>query len=451
MKQHQENFLLGLATILFVTLFIASVLFLYPRMQTGGKIVVIHFEQKDGMAPLKAGNPVLLSDAVQVGRVTDIDIRQLRDGATTAPASRRTVFVVRTEVNAEVPLYGNAKITTNQPAIGGVGYVSILDVGTPDVPLKGPIDGLPPLSFAAAISSLSQQLLGPDGLIGHLNMAVDPTGENSLVRKMLVSLDDVNAMTSELRSQMNPQEQAALLAKVHRILDDLNSTTGVLRSELSGANDAALLARVHLALGHLDAGLVEAAEMLKENRPVVRETLENVRHVTNVVDQELLARVRTELDPTNPLTTMGKLHQAMDRVNAALANVQAMTEAGERIVALSQPEIERTLQNFVAMSEQLRQASQEVLLNPSKLIWGPSRGREEQLLVFQAASSFAEAASRLDAAAGRLEAVLRAGNEGELSPAARKELQAIYNEVQASFQRFGRAEEVLWQQLQAPE
>jgi hypothetical protein len=138
----------------------------------------------------------------------------------------------------------------------------------------------------------------------------------------------------------------------------------------------------------------------------------------------------------------------MDQVNASLADVRGMTSEGERMVVVGRPSVEKALGNFVSMSEQLRLASQEVLLNPSKLIWGPTREREDKLLIFRAASSFAEAASQLDNAASRLEAVLKTlpadGAPADLND---QELKAIYESVQAAFQRFGRAEEVLWDQL----
>jgi hypothetical protein len=443
-KRTQQDFLLGLAAILFVALFVASVVFLYPAVRRGGRMITIHFEHEAGMAPLKEGSAVLLSDSIDVGQVASVRIAQIpQPGEPKAP--RQTVFVVRAEIDGDVPLYGNARITTNQPAVGGAGYVSILNVGTPDQPLVGPIEGLPPQSLAAAISTMSRMLLGPGGLIENLNTAVDPTAEQSIVRKLLVSLNDVNAMTAALRAEMNAQDQQAFLAKIHRILDDFNATTRELRRQFATEDSAALLPRVQLALAHLDESLVEVAALVKENRPLVHSTLVSVENTARTVDADLLARVRDELDAGNPTSMLGQLHESMARVNDALLNVQEIARGSQSIVALSQPHIEQTLQNFREMSDRLRQASQEVLLNPSKLIWGPSRGREEQLVVFQAASNFAEAAGQLDTAAGRLQAVLR--NNGRLSPAEHEELQAIYDQVQASFQRFGRAEEVLWQQL----
>jgi hypothetical protein len=447
MKKRRQDFALGLATILFVAGFLATVLFLYPRMPTGGHAVEIRFPHEEGLAPLKAGSAVLLSGSIEVGRVRDVGVKQLTVSTAQGPR-KRTFFVIKADIHSDVPLYGNCQITTDQPAIGGNGYVSILNVGTPDVPLSGPINGLPPQSFAAAISTLSRRLLGPGGLVDRLSEAVDPDGQRSIVRKVLVSLDDINAMTQELRTQVSTSEQGALLAKIHRVLDDLNATTAALRAELSAGNDTALLAKVHLALTHLDDGLTDAAAMIKESRPVVHDTLASVEHAARSIDQDMVSRLKDELDPANAGGTLGKLHLAMDRVNASLEDIQSMTGAGERMVVLSRPALEKTLANFLYMSDQLRLTSQEVLLNPSKLIWGPSREREDKLLVFRAASQFAEAASQLDDAAARLQAVLQTlPAVGPSGAADAKELQSVYDAVQAAFQRFGRAEEVLWEQL----
>jgi hypothetical protein len=447
MKKRRQDFALGLAAIVFVAGFLGTVLFLYPRMSAGGHAIEIRFPHEEGLAPLKAGSAVLLAGSLEIGRVSEVGVKQLTVPTAEGPR-QRTFFVVKADIQSDVPLYGNCQVTTDQPAIGGNGFVSILNVGTPDVPLSGPITGLPPQSFSAAVSALSRRLLGPGGLVDRLSEAVDPDGQKSIVRKVLLSLDDINAMTQQLRTQVNPDEQGALLAKVHRVLDDLNATTAALRAELSTGNDTALLAKVHLALTHLDDGLTDAAAMIKENRPVVHDALSSVEHAARTVDEDMIARLKNELDPANAEGTLGKLHLAMDRVNASLEDVRSMTSAGARMVVLSRPALEKTLANFLYMSDQLRLTSQEVLLNPSKLIWGPSHERADKLLVFRAASQFAEAASQLDDAAARLQAVLQTlPAEGPSGAADAKELQKVYDAVQAAFQRFGRAEDVLWEQL----
>jgi ABC-type transporter Mla subunit MlaD len=264
----------------------------------------------------------------------------------------------------------------------------------------------------------------------------------------MASLNDLNALTAELRVQMSPNEQRTLLNKVHLVVDDLKATTTTLREELTPGNQTALLARLHIALEQLTTALTEATGILQENRPAVHEALSGVAHAVRTVDQEMLTALRAQLDPANPASLLGKLHAAMDRANASLENLNTMTATSEQMVVLSRPALEKTLGNFQAMSEQLRLTSQEVLLNPSKLIWGPSRVREEQLAAFQAARSFAEAATQLDTAAGRLEAILTTlPPDGRVGDVERQELASIRDAVRASFGRFEIAEKALWDRL----
>ncbi len=442
-----QDFALGLAGIAFLGVFLGTVLFLYPMFHSRGRDVEIHFDHEAGMAPLKPGSSVVLGGSLAVGRVREIRVESVPDSAGLTGATH-TVFVVKTEIDKNIPLYGNCEVTTDQPAIGGSGYVCILNLGTPGVKLSGPIHGQPPQSLAAAVGTLSRKLLGKDGLMEHLTQAADPDLEGSLTYKVLLILDDLAATTRELRTQMSPEQQKTLLSKFHLILDDLNTTTTVLRKEMAAGDDAALLAKVHVALDRLSDALAETTALLKEDRPLVLETLVTMAHAARTVDQELLSTLRSELDAGNPSSLTGKLHAAMDQVSASLKDVQTMTAEGQRMVVLSRPSMEKILGNFQSMSEQLRLASQEVLLNPSKLIWGPGQQRSEQLLVFQAARSFAEAASQLDEAAGRLEAVMKTlPADGKTSAADADELQAIHDAVRAAFQRFERAEQVLWDQL----
>jgi ABC-type transporter Mla subunit MlaD len=446
MKQRTQNFALGLTALVFLALFLATFIFLYPAWQAGGRRIEVYFRHETGMAPLKIGSPVLLGDSLEVGRVRRVTVRELKDAPGEGPY--RTVFVVEADVSKDVPLYGNCTITTNQPAIGGSGYVSITNVGTPNVPLTPPVRGEPPASMSAAVSALSRRLLADGGLLDHLTDAADPKVEGGLMYKVLASLDDVNAITRELRTQMSPAARSALVYKLHVILDDVNAATAALRSELVRGDEGALLAKVHLALAHLDEGLSEAAALLKENRPLIHESLASVQRSTHIAEQELLPALRAELDPTNPAATLGKIHLAMDRTNAALADVQTMTAEGKRLMALSRPTLEQILQNFLDTSAQVRTLTLELILNPAKLLYPPSPEREARLVAFRAASSFADAAAELDAAAGRLEALLKsAPPEGRLSPQDDQDLREVFDAVQASFQRFEHAEQILWDKL----
>lgn len=447
MKQRRQDFALGLTALVMLGLLLGTILFLYPLLHARGWGLEVHFRHEDGMAPLKSGSAVLLGGSLEVGRVREVRVEEVDDPS--APdAPKHTVFVVHAEISSDIKLHGNCEITTDQPTIGGSGFVEILKVGTPDVPLVQPIQGLPPESLGAAIGALSRRLLSEGGLVDHLDQALDPELEGSLLHKVVLSLDDMNAMTRELRAQINPRDQKALLSKVHLILDSLNVTTAALRTEMAGGDQATLLGKVHAALDELGRSLTEATAMLKEDRPLIKDTLTSVERASRTVDRELLAALLAELDPANASSLLGKVHLAMDGVNASLDDIQAMTTTGERMVAVSRPKLEKAFGHLVAAGENLEQGTLELLLNPSKLLWGPGPQRQEQLVVFQAARNFAEAATQLDNAAGRLEAVLSTlPPEGRVSEADNRELRAIHDSVRAAFQRFERAEEALWEQL----
>ncbi|MEW6252435.1 MAG: hypothetical protein AB1716_17490 [Planctomycetota bacterium] len=447
MKRKRQNLALGLATLLFLALFLASFVFVYPALrEVHGRTVSVIFPHEEGMAPIGPGTPVLLAGALDVGRVRSVwfDQRPPRP-----EAAADLVFVVDLEIREDVPLYGDAEVTTGQPPVGGAAYVVISDIGTPGVPLEGALVGQPPASLSGAIGALSRRVLGPGGLLDQISGLLDPESERSLAYKMLASMDDVNAMTRELRVQMSPAEERALLSKIHVVLDDVNAMTQALRGELTrGAERGTLLAKVHAVLDHLNEGLSSAAEVVESSAPLIRDTLTNVEQATEKLDRDVIAALGTQLDPANPQSLLGRLHTAAERADAALAAFQALMSDAHATVALNRPVIEQTIANLRGMSQKLDQASQEVLLNPSILLRGPGR-REEQLAVFQAASSFADAATQLDRAATQLRAILGTlPVEGPLSTEQQRQLQAVYDDVRGTFQRFGRAEEALWRELE---
>jgi ABC-type transporter Mla subunit MlaD len=447
MRQRQQDFVLGLTAIVFLGLFLGTVIFLYPNLGARGQELVIHFRHEDGMAPLKPGSAVLLGGSIAVGHVRDIHIAAVQDKPG-AGRPEHTIFVVRTEVEAGLKLYGDCQITTDQPAIGGSGFVTILNVGTPGHLLVQPIEGRAPQSFQAAIGSLSRQLLAEGGLVDQLNDAVNPKLEGSLMFKVMAIVDNLTAMTRELRTQLDPEQQKTLLAKLHLILDDVAAATTMLRAQLKDGDETAALEKMHIALDRLQEGLTQANTLLADTRPLIMDTLTSVAHSAQTLDQDLLVRLQHEMDPESPTSLTGKSHRAMDQMNASLDNLVTLSADGQRMLAVNRPTIEEAVRNLKATSEALLHGVQEVALNPSKLIWGPGSQRGKQELAFQAARSFADAASELNDATGRLEAVMRTlPSGGPLTAANAEELETVRAALRASFERFERAETALWDLL----
>lgn len=445
MKSRRQDFVLGIVVLVFVGLFVGTVLFVYPALRGETRQITVRFRHDEGVAPLKPGSPVMLSGALEVGKVTTVG-KQRDTIETAAGPQEHLLIVVDAEIEADLDLYANCQITTDQPPVGGGGVVVILSVGTPPALAPDQIDGLPPQSLAAAIGTLNRRMLGPNGLMDKLEQMLDADVEGSLAAKVGKSLDDVNAMTRELRVQLDPREQMTLMSKVHGIIDNLNTTTAALRMQSAVEDQTTLLAKVHIVLDQLESGLAEVNEMLQENRPAIHSTLTSVESMTRQMDEELLVAFKAELDRDDPASLVGKIHVGMDRLNTSLENVVTMTDTGRKLVVLNRPALQRTIDNLKDVSDQLKVGVQEIVLAPWRLIKPPA-GEIKKLDVFEAARRFAEAATMLDDAAARLEAIHAATPPDAQATGSAEEIRTIQDSLRSAFDRFQAAEEYLWEQM----
>lgn len=445
MKQRNQDLLLGVTAIVMFSLGLATFLFLYDTTPPNVREITIEFRHREGMVPLVKGSPVLLANAVSVGRVMEVNVEQIQ-----AEYGLDTFIIVKALVQNDLPIYKNAKINTNQPAVGGNGYINIVDLGNPDAVALADDDvirGQPPESFAAVISGLSTRILGEGGLMDQVEGLLDPESEGSLVYKMSASMTDVNDITTLLKLQLSPEEQDNLLAKVTTILDSVGVMTELLKQEMEIGNGAGALAKVHLTLDELQTGLNTIVAMLEENRPVLRETMASVQTSAKIVEEDILTALKEELDPENPGTLLGKLHVTMNSVQNSMDDIEQVTESGKRIVVLGEPAVGRVLENLTEMSEELQRATTELRLNPSRLIFGPGNIEKQKIPAFNAARDFAAAAAALDATSGRLKALLEtAGPNADADT--RREIQRQQAELRDAFKRFERAEKFLYDEIQ---
>ncbi len=447
MNTRGQHFLLGLVTLGFLALFVGSILFLYPRLRQSTAPLTVHFRHDEGVAPLKVGSPVLLSAAMQVGTVTRIRRENINVGGGAAPKYELRI-IVDAQIESDLQLWDGVKITTDQPPVGGAGFVVILDVGQTGKELPNePILGLPPQSFGAAIGALSRRILQPSGLLDDLEHALDPAAEGQLMNRVLASAEDLNAITGQIRTQLDPQQQATLLRKLLGLFDDLAITMKALREQSAAQDPTSLLAKVHTALDRLSDGLGEMTALIRDERPVLHETLGNVAKLAQSLNQDIVAQLKRELQRDDPQSMIGKLHVAMERVNGSLANVQVVSESGKQLFLLNRPALDRTLANVKEMSEQLRLTSEELRLAPWRLLYRPTPAETREMGVFDAARTFAEAATYLDDAAARLQAAVAAAPQGSAAIAADPELREIQQSLKSAFERFRTAEKYLYEQL----
>lgn len=447
MASRRQDFALGLVVLIVIALLVGTVTFIYPSLRVQTRTVRAQFRHDQGVAPVQETSPVLLSGALQVGKVSHVELSESDLGPD--EGGRQLVIVVTMEIDQDLPLYQDCQIATDQPPVGGAGVVVIRDVGSPEAGLVSPGDtimGQPSQSLAATIGNLSQRLLGKAGMLDRLEWLVNPEAEGSLVYKLLATMENIEAMSVALRDELSPAEAHSLIAKVHIVLDHFARTTGALAEQMRLGQDPTLMAKVHAAIDRLSEGLNEATGILAENRPALRTTMQNVEQATTRLDAELLGRLAGELDRNDPASLLGRLHASMRGVQTSLDDLNQITAGAEALVATNTPAVDRMMENLKATSVTLKLATDELRAAPWRLLYRPPDDERQQANVFDAARSFAEAAMYLDDAAARLEAMTQHAGATR-TPAQTQELRRIREALRDAFGRFEQAERYLWEQM----
>jgi hypothetical protein len=446
MKPRKQDFLLGLAVIIFLALFILTVLFLARPSLGPTRVIAVVFPQDEPIAPVAQGSEVLLSGAVKVGEVTAVRFTEM---SVESPRGSHPNLVIEVDAKIEkaLPLYGDCKITTDMPLIGGTGTLVILDVGTPGVPLPpGPIHGLP-AEGVAAFTQIARRLTEPGGIIDRVDRMLDPDLEGSLMNRVMVTLTDVNAISAELRLQLSVAEKGTILGKLQLALDNLQATSAMLSEQMQVSTPGSLMAKISAVLDIVQTDVQAVREIVQDAQPLVRDTLTNLQHTTRVIDQDLVEQLRTEFNPGNPESLLATARTAIQGVNLIVGDFRVVSATVKDMAVLDTQKVNTILDNLQEMSAQLSATSRELRLNPARLIWGPSRGEQKRVAAFQAAHDFAQAAQSLDQAAADLRAVLQATPPGELAPDAQRRIQGMYQSLQSAFDRFDQAQRYFWEQM----
>jgi len=463
MPKQRDAFKLGVTLLVVLALFLGVLFFLASRGPTGQHVTVRFRHDAAGMPVLKPGAQVRCG-GTQVGTVRRVELReaaapasrQTPGGAESKPAERQLYLYVEAEVDEAVGLRTDCRIAAEGPALGGTGWLVIESRGTAPKLLgeHDLVEGQPPGGFAAVTDKLNDLAAAlqaeldasrPNSLMATIKAQLNATDATSLLGKIHKSLDDIGAMTSSMRGQFDPREQATLLGKLHASLNHINQITAELRDQLASARDDAMLAKVHRALDTLNAGLRNAAEMLRENREPLHQTLEHLRRTSEQLDAGIAKRIARQLDPDNAAGLIAKIHVGLNRLNASLADINQVTDTTRQLVVLNREKLDELLTNFKQTSEHLKAAAKDIRRNPWRLLYRPSPQEIDRLSVFDAARAFAEAAAELDDAVADLRALAEAQN-GQLR-ADDPQLQRIRARLAETFEKFTQAEAALWQQL----
>jgi len=444
MPRERNAFRLGLALIVFVVLFLAVLVFLAPKGR-GDMTLHVRFPVEQVATSLKPGGEVFCGGST-VGSIRRVELREMGDEASGYP---RFYSVVTIMVASDLGLREDCKIVPEGLLLGGVGKLTVVNrgVGEPVQPDEM-IDGHPADDISSITRKLAAQLdaKDPTSLLAMIKSQLDAADEKSLLSKIHDALEDINAVTQSLRREFNPAEQAVLMAKLHAILDNITEVTRLLRDEVDTSVDEAMIGKVHQTLDTLNRGLDHVVVLLEDNREPITEAVGHIRDTSRILEEQIAARIAQQLDVSDAASLLAKVHVSLDRFGEALADVRAITGAGRETIVLNKEQLGRMIRNLKEMSDHLNAASKDIRRSPWRVLYQPKNEEVAQANVFDAARAFSEAATRMDDAIARLQALSEAGGAGieRDDPV----LLTILEELEQRFADFGKAEEALWEQLE---
>jgi hypothetical protein len=348
----------------------------------------VRFPISSGVTHIKTGSEV------RVGGLALGSVRRVEPIYPTTSGEKFEFVRVHFELDENVRLFSDATILASSQLIGAEGWIDILRVGTPEAghPV-GDIDGTESLGMLASI-------LGPD--VAARTRDFIATLPDEYQQRIVPIFDDVKDTTGRVRTT---------------VADFTTDTWPEWRERLD-ATFVSVESATAKADELMDDGrrvAAQVSEVITENRPHVLATMENVDYltgewidVTHQLREEIVPKVSNLLDT------------GQDGLDRAVAAIQRLREDYEGwSVTLGE-----TLAAANLTGQQLKLASIELRRAPWKLLHRPSQRELEHELLYEAARTFALAASQLKAASESVQRVMDTYGDDILDdPAARERVQ----------------------------
>ena len=364
---------------------------------------VFYVTTEFGSVGLAEGNFVRINDA-EVGQIAEV-----RYDA----AKGRTYYLANID-RSDIEIHADGKAHVAAGLVGA-GTLIVTHLGSDKAPLADEANAI------QISGGLAQAMKDLASAVEVIKQQLDPN-EKDAPRGMVLSI------VAELRSQTDPDVAGSLLAKVHGSIDDVNQISADLAKQTDLTNKNALLAKIHVSADNVQSLSADAAGMAKTIRPDVEATVATLRRYTEKDIGAILTKLRT----------------ANTDLVSTVANLKVISAEGRELIVLNRKQLEDTIVNLKFMSENLSAASREIRRNPWRLLHRPSEKATDNETLYDAARAFGEGASQLADAIARLQAVQKA--KGQLDTGDPL-LKKISGHLEASYEKFSKAEKGLWNAL----
>lgn len=360
---------------------------------TGGKAYTAEFAAGQDISGLQEGAEVRLL-GVKVGRVETINI--------VTHDNLDAHIHVSFSIQEDIELRDGVRIEA-QAALTGGGWLNILSVGTGEA-----------LAQNAVIPARS----------ANLSVVID-----ELRRDMIQTLDNTALELTDTAEaiETTANEATELINQIERELDPV--------------------------LADYDAFMAEATALMGDFRAVfgdsgedIRATLANLNSASTTLDQRLpttldgidgaLADIKTFTDEATHFldeaeVSLAEANELIDQATETAAGVNDL-------LADNRPTLDRMVTNANRAINELEGMIDDLRANPSRLVWPPDDKDLQNLGLYAAARSYAEAAEDLQLAAAAL-------NNAAQDPATDPEqLEQLRQQLLQQFEHFDQLQEEVW-------
>jgi len=436
MAQRRNELQLGLLTLIVMALAVVILVSIRKDVEAGAQPVAIRFPPTPVMPPINEGAIVLVGGQT-VGKVTKAEL--VREPSTDADGQPTFHINVLANIRDDLVLRENCSAFAEAPALGGAAIIR-LDLGSAAKTFDGEfIEGAPPGGFAGALASIQTELDGTreGSLLWQIKMQLDPQTEQSMVARLNKSLADINDITSSLNVQLTQEEKDTLITKIQVVADNIAAMTTNLRNEFDRDQPDVMLSKLHATLDTLNVGIESVSRLLTNNEDSLNRTVANVETTTG--------NIARETDAERPDSLVAQIRLGINKLNTSLDDFNTITDTTRGIVVLNRQNINRLLVNFKESSDHIKTGVKYVLRHPWRLLNAPDAKEMKEQAIFDAARSFAEAATSVDDAAARLQSLSELHN-GNI-PIDDPDLQVLRDDLKTTQTKYKQAEAKLWSEI----
>jgi ABC-type transporter Mla subunit MlaD len=371
----------------------------------------IDFALSEDVSGLAAGNDVRVG-GVKAGTVRSVEVFS-------APGTTQPVVRAVFRVPDRYVLRDGAKVAV-QNGLTGLVNLNVSDLGQGNaIPSGTPIAGLgsPLNQTIAALGEASPEIAG---IMKDVRSVTLP--------KVNLLADNTNSAIDGTKATIDQIKTAARSAD-----DTIQHVKSKIDPSVERYNKVADTAAS--ALGHLD-------EVLGDGKSDLRTTIANLKSVTQTANEKLgpiADKIAGAVDSVKG--TVDEARGSLGDVKKTVENTREATASVRGILANNRSRIDEIVKDLGTTSSNLGFASSEIRRSPWRLLYKPGNDEVANQNLYDSARQFAEGAASMQDSAAALRDMLADPNADP------KKVQALVDELNASFAKFQTVEKTLWEQV----